>query len=346
MREPGKLDRSGRSPWAAALLLGALALGAPLRADLGGRLTVAAHALAARPKLARQPLALGSLRAVDGQAYAPGEQALLDALRRALLDSPGLTLRPEGAVASGSDLVLDGDYQAGDGGLSLTLRLHPAAGGDRVWSRTLWIPDADLPAGDAAAPAVPAPPAAGAASADPEPMASDDGMVVPSLRAGQRARRPHRPFHLDLSAAYQAFMPLNSSFQAVAGSRQDGVSLGLSIQDWFLADLVAWHRDLNGPGTLQALDYYGVDLAVVAPLHLGPITLYAGPGGRFGSIEVSDSAVDSGSTGFGNNGFVAVGGVKARAGSVGLDLRYSYDLASTYTGYHTIRLGAFYEFGR
>jgi hypothetical protein len=31
---------------------------------------------------------------------------------------------------------------------------------------------------------------------------------------------------------------------------------------------------------------------------------------------------------------------------VGLDARYTYDLASSYTGYHTMRLGGFYEFGR
>jgi hypothetical protein len=361
--------RGAARPWAAALVLAGLSLAAPLRADLGARLNVAAHALAAKTAVAGQPIAIGALQVVGGQAYAAGEQALIEALRQALIETKGLTIRPEGAKPEGADLVLDGQYRAQGQGVSLSLHLHPAAGGADAWARTVWIPDADLPAGEDAgagsAPVtVPAPPDPQAAADDREPMAAagagdrepmaataaGDGMVVPTLPSSEvprrRVGRPHRPFHMDLSAGYEAFFPVNSTFKGVVGDHLDGVSLGLNIQDVFLADLATWHADVNGPGTLQALDYYGLDLAVVAPWHLGPVTLYAGPGGRFGSIELSDSAMPNGSVGYGNNGFLGVAGVKVKAGSVGLDLRYSYDLVSSYTGYHAVRLGAFYEFGR
>ena len=49
---------------------------------------------------------------------------------------------------------------------------------------------------------------------------------------------------------------------------------------------------------------------------------------------------------FGDHTRTILAGIKAKVDHVGLDLRYNYDLASSYTGYHAVRLGAFYEFGR
>lgn len=325
-----------RRPAILALALAGLVWASPLRADLGGRLTVVAHALAARSGMGREPLALGALQPGDGRSSQRLGQALEGALRRALDADRRLILRPASANPEGADMVLDGVYRSRAAGLSLTLSLHRADGGPDRWTRTLWIPNQDLPAVDEGA--------AIQAGGDGEPLASgDEGLLVPTLPA--RARRVGRPFHWDLSVAYQAFFPLNSTFQGVVGQRLDGLSWGMSFQDIFLADFSSWHVDLNGPGSLQALDYYGMDLGLVAPWHLGPLTLYAGPGARIAVIEATDSQLDAGSLGFGNNGFLAVAGVKLKAGPVGLDLRYNYDLASSYTGYHTVRLGAFYEFG-
>ena len=125
------------------------------------------------------------------------------------------------------------------------------------------------------------------------------------------------------------------------------MSLGVDIGDVFLWDLDFWNQDVSTLGSAQSLDYNGTDFALVYPFHLGEhFTLYVGPGGRFGEISVNDPALWNGGVGFGNNALEAVAGLKFRADDVGLDLRYSGDLVSSYTGYNTLRLGAFYEFGR
>jgi hypothetical protein len=154
--------------------------------------------------------------------------------------------------------------------------------------------------------------------------------------------------------AYKAFLPTNGSFQRVAGKLQNALSLGLNIDDVFLWDVDFWDEGVSGLGTAQNLDYAGMDVALVWPFHLGPFTLYAGPGGRFGEISVYDPTAlggdyysdGSNTVGFGNNALEAVAGAKFTMGNVGLDLRYSGDLVESYTGFNTLRLGAFYEFGR
>ena len=49
---------------------------------------------------------------------------------------------------------------------------------------------------------------------------------------------------------------------------------------------------------------------------------------------------------FGSNALDVVAGLKLRKGDAGLDLRYTGDVVSSYTGFHTVTLGAFYAFGR
>jgi len=302
----------------------ACCLGAPLRADLDGRLGVLAGALVSSGALHGRSVAVvdGNPDPQDGLG-----QAMAGGLRRSL-EGAAVAVPAETESPTSKTLVLTLNAAPQADGASVRAELRASGDPDVLWSRNAWIPSEDLPAGSLAG---------------PPPDGDDSGVdVVP--RAIGRPRRP--PLQWDLSAGYKAFLPLNSTFRSVAGDRLDGLSLGASFQDIVLVDLDAWHADLSGQGTLQSLDYAGVAVAVVAPLRLGPFTLYAGPGGRFGSIQLNDSTLADGSVAFGNNGFEGVAGVKARAGSLGLDLRYGYDFAASYTGYHTLRLGAYYAFGR
>jgi hypothetical protein len=317
--------RSGIIKTLVAGALGLLAAG-NLRADLAGRLGVVASSLASSGAAAGHPLALVCSGSAGGDPADPLGRSLADGLRQALADT-AVSLLP--ATATAGDWVLAVAYQPEAAGVAMRAELHGEAGASALWTRRIEIPAEDLPPGTLAGQAAQAP---------------DTGFdTIPQPPADGRARKP---FHWNLSAAYKAFLPLNSTFQSVAGRRLDGLSLGASFTDVVLVDIDAWHADLSGQGTLQSLDYGGLALAVVAPLHLGPVTLYAGPGGRFGSITLNDSSIPDGAVSFGNNGAEAVAGVKAQAGRYGLDLRYAYDFASTYTGYHTLRLGAYYDFGR
>jgi hypothetical protein len=295
----------------------------PLRADLDGRLAVLANALSASGAAAGHAVAL---TAVDGDGDPLG-QALISGLRLAL-SGTAVALLPESATSSAQDLRLELASQPLDNGLAVKATLRSSQDPAPLWVRNIQIPAEDLPPGTLAGPGAEAPDAA----FDVVPQA-------PDRPSGRRLR-------WDLSAAYKAFLPWNSTFRGVAGTRLDGISLGASFQDMVLLDVDAWHADLSGQGTLQSLDYAGVALALVAPWRLGPVTLYAGPGGRFGSIAVNDSSVPEGSVSFGNNAFEGVAGVKAAYQDLGLDLRYGYDFAASYTGYHTLRLGAYYAFGR
>jgi hypothetical protein len=164
----------------------------------------------------------------------------------------------------------------------------------------------------------------------------------------RRERRRLQPFNFDLAIGYKAFFPINSTFQGVVGTRLDGLDLGMSFDDSLLVDFNFWSQNVSGLGTATSLDYAGTDIAWVYPLDLGKaFTFYGGPGGRFGSIEVNDPALDHGDgVSFGNNGLTAVAGAKVHVGDAGLDLRYTYDILSSYTGYHTVSLGAFYAFGQ
>ena len=303
-----------------------------LHADLEGRLGVLANALAASGAAAGRPVALLS-SGPDGSApNDPLALSLVSGMRRALSATAVAAIQAEGNSGTADALVLVLHYQAVDSGLDLHAELHAAADPAVLWSRRALIPRDDLPAGSLPGPAL-----------DDGTAGQEDLQAIPGPPRDAPMRRP---LHWDLSLAYKAFLPLNSSFRAVAGGRLDGLSLGVSFCDIFLADLDAYHADLSGQGSLQSLDYEGVDLAVVAPLHLGPATLYAGPGGRFGSIYLNDSSLPQGSVSFGNNAFMAVAGVKAAYRNLGLDFRYGYDFTASYTGYHSLRLGGYYAFGR
>ncbi|MGH7441167.1 MAG: hypothetical protein ACREKE_00685, partial [bacterium] len=173
------------------------------------------------------------------------------------------------------------------------------------------------------------------------------GDTIPTLPYGAGYTSFGGGGNFGLNVGYKAFFPTNSSFRKAAGSAMNAISFGLSFDDIFLADADFWQQNVNNLGTAQTLEYAGTDLAVVAPFHFldRHLCAYVGPGGRFGEITVNDPALDEEGVGFGNNALEAVAGIKWKADNAGLDLRYTYDLAYSYTGYNTLRLGAFYEFG-
>jgi hypothetical protein len=298
-----------------------------LHADLGGRLGVLANALAASDAVKGQLVSVTCVGGEGGGSQDPLGPTLLDGMRQALT-AASVPVAPEGSSPSAQGLTLELSVHPLQDGVALKAVLRGASDPAELWSRSARIPSEDLP---------------GVTPGDEAPEGPDTGFDVVPLGPDRPARRR---FHWDLSAAYKAFLPWNSTFRSVAGSRLDGLSLGASFQDVLLVDVDAWHANLNGQGTLQSLDYAGVALALVAPLHWGGVTLYAGPGGRFGSINLNDATLPAGSVSFGNNAFEGVAGLKASYGRLGLDLRYGYDFAASYTGYHTVRLGAYYAFGR
>jgi hypothetical protein len=151
----------------------------------------------------------------------------------------------------------------------------------------------------------------------------------------------------ELGLAYKLFYPINSSFQENVGMI-GGYSGGLGFKDIVLLDVDYWTKAPSQVSNIDNLAYLGSDLSLVYPLRFGEgFLLYLGTGGRFGWIMVNSPLIPAGAqVTFGNNGWMAVAGAKLKFGSLGLDLRYTYDLWASYSGYHTLCLGGFYEFGR
>ena len=315
---------------------GGLLLSTCLRADVQSSVNVLASALASSESLQAEQLAIGNFSERGSGQAGPFSQALKNALRKALGRSDRFTLLKDSEGAAGADAVLGGSYALEGGKIHVEAELHDAKDDALLWSRGADIDAAGLDTSEFSSPEL--------ASQAAPPLDGPEHEVVP--RFPPRPPRKHHPFRLDLGMGYKAFFPVNSSFQSSVGTRLDAFSLGLSLNDIFLVDADIWSKDVSGLGSVQSVDYLGLNTAVVFPWHLGEaLTLYAGPGLRFGSVGVNDPSNSSGGAAFGNNGLVAVAGLKAKAGRIGLDLRYSYDLLSSYTGYSTARLGAFYEFG-
>jgi hypothetical protein len=331
------------------LLAALLCVGVSLHADVQGRLNVVADALAGASAVEAQRIAVAGFVERPSGLRPPFSHTLESGLRKALIQANHWKVLPEGEDPAGADALLTGTFTREGDQVVVHAELRSSAEGDVLWSRNtkleaagLDAKDFEVPADEAAAPEESEAPNAPALAEVPPP--SDQ--VIPTHPP--RVWRSMQPFNFDLSVGYKAFFPTNSSFQNVAGARQDGLDFGLSFDDSFLVDFNFWSQDVSGLGTAQSLDYAGTDIAWVYPFDLGQVfTFYLGPGGRFGSIEVNDPALDhGGGVDFGNNGFTAVAGAKARLGDAGLDLRYTYDLLSSYTGYHTVTIGAFYAFGR
>jgi hypothetical protein len=334
---------------AGALALG-LALAPRLEADVQARVNVVAHALVSAADIQVQSLAVAGFTDASGQR--PPFAAELEAdLREALgaYNSPWTLLGADDKTSK-ADGLLTGTFQRSGDEILVHVELLAEPAGTMLWQRNAIldgadVADADLPL----APEVEAADADGGTEAgDTVPMAggaSEEDQVVPTT---WRPQRDYERGCFDLSVAYQAFLPTNGHFESVAGKAQNGVSLGLSINDIFLWDMAFWQQNVSDLGTATGLTYVGTDLAFVYPFHLGDnFTFYLGPGGRFGDISVQDPALSGGSgVDFGSNALTGVAGIKFVADHVGLDLRYSGDIVSSYMNYNTLRLGAFYEFGR
>jgi hypothetical protein len=338
--------------WSRLCGLGLLALGLalcqPAWADMQAKLNVVGSALARSGQSISSLAVAGFTDAGSGDAALA--QALEDGLRKAVSRTKKLKVLPASADPSKAAALLTGTYSAQDGGLAVHVLLQDASGTPLGFTRDLVLASEDLQAAGLSLPAASAP-----AAAEQEPLLAKpalvdpyySGQAIPTL-SPRAPRRPGRPFHVDVSAGYKAFFPTNSTFAPWIGGRADGASMGLSFNDWVLVDVDYWHANINGMGTVDGLDYFGTDLAITYPMRFGPLTFYLGPGGRFADLQVHDTAVndDSDQASFGNNALTAVVGAKLRYDMVGLDLRYAYDLVSSYTGYHTVRLGGFLEFGR
>src|ERR1700722_11637504 len=335
---------------AAGVLAWGLALAPRLEADVQARLNVVAHALASATDLQVQTLAVAGF--TDGSGQRPPFAAELEAdLRRALgqYDNGQWKLLGADDKTSKADGLLTGTFQRSGADILVHVELLAEPEGTVLWQRNSIldasdVTDADLPL----APAVEATDADEGQAGETVPDAGGapvEDQVVPT----QSWRPEHHDYYggcFDLSVAYQAFLPTNGNFQNVAGKVQNGVSLGLAINNVFLADMAFWQQNVSNLGTATGLTYAGTDVALVYPFHLGDhFTLYLGPGGRFGEISVQAPALTQ-YTDFGNNALTAVAGAKFVADHVGLDLRYSGDLVYSYMAYNTLRLGAFYEFGR
>jgi hypothetical protein len=334
---------------AAGVLALGLALAPRLEADVQARLNVVAHALASATDIQVQTLAVAGF--TDGSGQRPPFAAELEADLRRALGQYGGQWKVLGAddQTSKADGLLSGTFQRSGADILVHVELLSEPDGAILWQRNAVLDGSDVTDVDLSLA-----PAAEATDMDDDQAgntvpesggASVEDQVVPTS--------PWRPVHhdyyggcFDLSVAYQAFLPTNGQFQNVAGKVQNGVSLGLAINDVFLADMAFWQQNVSNLGTATGLTYAGTDVALVYPFHLGDhFTLYLGPGGRFGEISVQDPTLTQ-YTDFGNNALTAVAGAKFTANHVGIDLRYSGDLVYSYMAYNTIRLGAFYEFGR
>jgi hypothetical protein len=324
----------------ASLLLATLALAYPAWADMQAKLNVVGSALAHSGQ-SFTSLAVAGFTDANG-SNADLAQALENGLRQAVSRAKikGRVL-PASADPSKAKALLTGTYSEQDGQLAVHVLLQDASGSQMGFTRDLVLTSEDLEAAGLGLPV-------SSPVAEQEPLVAKPALMDPYYRQTVPTLPQRRPFHVDVSMGYKAFYPTNSTFGPWIGGRADGTSFGMSFNDWVLLDFDYWHANIQGLGSVDGLDYFGTALAVTYPLRLGPLTLYAGPGGRFGDLQVHDNAVnyDGDQASFGNNAFTAVAGAKLRYGFVGLDLRYSYDLVSSYTGYHTLRLGGFLEFGR
>ncbi len=321
--------------------------GADMRSGLDKALRAMDHAVGP----AFQKIAVGGL--VERTSGLPSplcgkvEQGLRSGLRR----STSRQALEAGQDPSQADALLTGDYLRQGDKVSLRLVLLDPKD-TKIWQGDCVLPASDFTAADfqtqALVPTAPSPDLATQQAAEEgqviPKMPGSDGQQVPSYGAYYGGFLPF--FHVDMSLGYKSFFPINSSFQSALGGQVGGLTLGLSFNDILLVDFDAWGKDVSGLGDLQSLIYTGTDFSLVYPLRLGNhFILYAGPGGRFGSLEADDSVAPAGSVVYGNNGFMAVAGAKVKDHGLGLDLRYTYDMSYSYTGYHTLTLGAFYEFG-
>lgn len=341
--------RSKHLALAGALALG-LALTPQLKADVQSRINVIAHALVSAKHLQLEQVAVGGFTDSTGQA--PPFASILEAdLRRALSHyKKHWKVLSANRDPSTADAVLTGSFERDGDIINVHVQVLAQPEGTILWQRDTVldgaaVSDADLPGAsdqqDQGGPAYGAGPGGPVALGD-----QGEDQVIPTLPYS-RGMHYGRRFNIDVSIAYQAFLPTNGAFRGAVGSTLNGLSLGMAFNDVFLWDMAFWGQGVSNPalGTTQSLNYAGTDFALVYPIHYGlHLCIYAGPGARFGEIDVNDPALVEGPVAYGNNALMAVAGVKWKEDDVGVDLRYTTDLAFSYTGYNTLRFGVFYEF--
>jgi hypothetical protein len=336
--------------WKGAAFACAFSAAVHLAALPQDRFNVLASALASSDSVRVEKMAVsGFAEGASGQS-GPLAGFLEEGLREALRQRGAWTVLDASQDSAAADALLTGTYSREGQWVRVHAVLLSLPERTVLWSRNMALEQTELDPGLLKDPG----PWVSGVEESLEPEDGGDGMdeangpapqVVPSLPRRIRRHARH-PFHYDLNIAYKAFFPTNSSLQRLAGTRMDGLSLGMSFNDVVQLDADFWSQGISGLGSVQSLDYAGSSLGLTYPLRFGHwLCLYLGPGGRFGSVVVNDTQLDYGSVSFGNNALVGMAGAKFTMDSVGLDLRYTYDLVSSYTGYHTARLGFFYEFG-
>lgn len=336
-----------------AWLVVGLALPGLTRADLQPSLDKALRTMDHALGPSFQKIAVGGIVDEESGNRSPACQKLEDGLRLGIARSTNRAALSADQDPEGADALLSGTIQRQDGQVDLHLVLTDQK------STLLWKGDCGLAASDFSPgdfqpeQAIPKAPAGG----------GEGGQVIPKMPQGEGGSYygyapvyatyggptwwPANGLTMDVSIGYKSFFPINTDFQSAVGGQISGLTLGLSFNDILLLDFDAYNQDVTHAGNLQSVAYTGSDISLVYPFHLGRhFVAYLGPGGRFGELEADDGIAPPGSIVYGNNGFMAVAGVKAKAEWVGLDLRYTYDMSYSYTGYHTLTLGAFYEFGR
>lgn len=320
-----------------------------LKADVQSRLNVVASALRAAKHVQIQKLAVGGFTDASTGQRPPLADTVEADLRTALAPAKKWVVLGPDDDTSTADALLTGSLERSADGVQVQVVLLGQPEGTVLWQRNTVLDSADVDPKDLPEAAQAQPEPAPAYSAQGGGLAPEgENQVVPTLPWNEQARMGAYDYHVDFSLAYKAFFPTNSTFRGVAGTHQDAVSMGLNFDDYVLWDFDFWSQGISGVGSATELDYAGMNVALVYPFHLRHgLTLYVGPGGRFGDLEVDDpgfNGIDS--AGFGTNALDVVAGAKMSMDSVGLDLRYTYDLVSNDTGFHTLRCGVYYEFGR
>jgi hypothetical protein len=152
--------------------------------------------------------------------------------------------------------------------------------------------------------------------------------------------------HLILEVGWKHFIPQNNTFYGQLGSIEGGV-LVFSWDDILNLEFDGWERSGLSIGNVTDLTGLGFEPTLTWPFRFPFLTLYAGGGGRFESVNVTASGLSSDTpVRFGNNSVLLTVGAKWKPLTHwGLDLNGAYDVWATYNPNLMFRAGLYYEFG-